>query len=146
MKPRSSQRKGKQGEHELAAVLSNLFGIPVKRMASAYLPGFIAPDVYGLPGIHVECKRRERVALHAAIQQARRDAMGNVPIVAHRGNRCPWLVTCELSELPELARKIGGRGAIGSFPEQASPHASRRPSEETMKAIREDTHNAQRPY
>lgn len=123
MKPRSSQRKGKQGEHELAAVLSNLFGIPVKRMASAYLPGFIAPDVYGLPGIHVEVKRRERVALHAAIKQARHDAMGNVPIVAHRGNRCPWLVTCELSELPELARKIGGRGPIEVLARASKPES-----------------------
>ena len=106
MTPRSSQRKGKQGEHELAAVLSNLFGVPVKRMASAYLPGFIAPDVYGLPGIHVECKRRERVALHAAIRQARRDAMDSTPIVAHRGNRSAWLVTVALDDLPELARRI----------------------------------------
>ena len=106
MTPRSSQRKGKQGELELAAVLTSVFGLPVKRMASAYLPGWKAPDVYGLPGIHIEVKRRERVALHAAIQQARRDAMGNCPIVAHRSNRCPWLVTVELSELPELARMI----------------------------------------
>ena len=107
MKPRSSQRKGKTGEIELAAILTNLFGVPVKRMASAYLPGIVAPDVYGLPGIHVEVKRRERVPLHAAIRQARHDATGKTPIVAHRSNRCPWLVTVELSDLPELARKIG---------------------------------------
>lgn len=106
MKPRSSQRKGKHGELELADKLTQLFRVPVKRMASAYLPGIIAPDVFGLPGIHIEVKRRERVALHAAIRQARRDAMDNTPIVAHRANRCPWLVTIALEDLPGLAKKI----------------------------------------
>lgn len=106
MTPRSSQRKGKQAELELAEKLSAMFGIQCRRMAAAYLPGFIAPDVFGLPGIHVEAKRREKVALHAAIRQARYDAGESVPIVAHRANRCPWLVTVELSDLVKLAKRI----------------------------------------
>jgi hypothetical protein len=106
MKPRSSQRKGKQGEIELAARLTSLFGVECKRTASAYLPGIIAPDVVGLPGIHVESKRRERVPLYAAIRQAKHDATGRVAIVAHRSNQRPWLVTVELADLPELARKL----------------------------------------
>ena len=106
MTPRSSQRKGKNGELELAEILTALFKVPVKRMASAYLPGIVAPDVYGVPGIHIEVKRRERVALHAAIKQARHDGIGRTPIVAHRGNRSAWLVTVALDDLPELARRI----------------------------------------
>jgi hypothetical protein len=108
MKPRSSQRKGKQGEIELADRLTSLFGVECKRMASAYLPGIVAPDVYGLPGIHVESKRRERVPLYAAIRQARHDACGRVAIVAHRGNGRPWLVTVTLEDLPTLARSLVG--------------------------------------
>ncbi len=106
MKPRSSQRKGRLGEVELAEKLTSLFGIQCRRMASAYLPGIIAPDVYGLPGIHIESKRREKVPLYAAIKQARHDAIDQVPIVAHRGNGRPWLITCELQDLPTLAAKL----------------------------------------
>jgi hypothetical protein len=114
MTPRSSQRKGKQGELELADKLSSLFGVQCRRMASAYLPGLIAPDVYGLPGIHIEVKRRERVTLHAAIRQARHDAVDRTPIVAHRGNRHGWLVTCELQDLPTLAAKLSAIGKTTS--------------------------------
>lgn len=106
MTPRHSQRKGKLGEIELAEKLSSLFGVPVKRMASMYLPGIIAPDVFGLPGIHIEVKRRERVPLHAAMRQARRDAMDRLAIVAHRSNKMPWLVTVALDDLPTLAMKL----------------------------------------
>ena len=106
MTARGSQRKGKTGEQELARILTNLFGVECRRMASAYLPGLIAPDVYGLPGIHIEVKRRERVPLYAAIRQARHDASDRAAIVAHRGNRCPWLVTVELADLPRLARTV----------------------------------------
>ncbi len=106
MTPRHSQKKGKLGELELAEKLTSLFGIQCRRMASAYLPGIVAPDVYGLPGVHCEVKRRERVPLYAAIKQARHDARDRTPIVVHRGTGRPWLVTCELSDLPTLATKL----------------------------------------
>jgi hypothetical protein len=106
MKARSSQRKGKQGEIELAEQLTTLFGVPCRRMASAYLPGWKAPDVFGLPGIHIESKRRERVPLYSAIRQAKHDATGRVAIVAHRSNQRPWLITVELADLPKLARAL----------------------------------------
>ena len=54
MTPRGSQRKGATGEREVAGLLSQMFGVPVKRMATAYLPGIVAPDVFGLAGIHCE--------------------------------------------------------------------------------------------
>ncbi len=101
-------RKGADAERELARVLSALFGCEVKRLASPYLPGIVAPDVYGLPGVHVEVKRRERVALPAALRQAKHDARERVAIVAHRGNGHPWLATVELSDLPALAAALAG--------------------------------------
>ena len=42
-----------------------------------------------------------------AIEQARHDAAGNVPVICHRTNRTPWLVTVELEELPQLVRVLG---------------------------------------
>ncbi len=102
-------RKGYRGETELADALSRLLGVTVKRGASPYLPGFLARDVIGLPGLHIECKRRERLCFTAALRQARRDAGGYlVPIIAHRANHEAWLITMELRDLPKLARIIHG--------------------------------------
>ncbi len=106
MTNRQSQRKGKAGELEAAAMLSKVFGCPVKRMAAAYLPGLIAPDVYGLPGIHCEIKRVQRLNICAALRQARRDACGAVPLILHRRNREGWVASIHLEDVPELARRL----------------------------------------
>ena len=51
-------------------------------------------DVTGLPGLHIECKRVEKLNLEAAMEQAVRDARaGERPAVFHRKNRKPWLTT-----------------------------------------------------
>lgn len=102
----NAYKKGYRGETELAAILSAMFGVEAKRGASPYLPGFIARDVIGLPGVHVEVKRRERVSLPDALRQARHDSGGLLPIVAHRGNGQPWAVTVLLEDLPEFAAAI----------------------------------------
>jgi len=54
MAGRSSQRKGADGERELAALLRE-YGYPVERGGS--LSFGEVPDLTGLPGIHIECKR-----------------------------------------------------------------------------------------
>jgi hypothetical protein len=102
----NAYKKGYRGESELADVLSTMFRVDVKRGASPYLPGFIAKDVYGIPGVHIEVKRRERVSLPDALRQARHDSGGLLPIVCHRGNGRPWAVTLLLEDLPELATTI----------------------------------------
>ena len=70
-------------------------------------PGFIAPDVYGLPGLHIEAKRRDRVSLPAALRQSREDAgNGEVPVVMHRGNGCGWIVSAWLADLLALSAAV----------------------------------------
>lgn len=65
-----------------------------------------AADVTGLPGIHVEVKRGERLNVSEAMGQAIRDARpGEIPIVAHRRNHEPWLATMRLEEWFELYRE-----------------------------------------
>lgn len=66
----SSARKGANGERELAAVLRE-YGYNIERGGSMSF-GEI-PDLTGLPGIHVEVKRRERLNVPEAMKQARRD-------------------------------------------------------------------------
>ena len=64
-----------------------------------------ASDVVGLPGIHQEVKRVERLDLYGAMEQAARDAKhGETPIVAHRKNGRQWLVTMEAGAWFDLYR------------------------------------------
>lgn len=51
----------------------------------------------GLPYIHIECKRAERLNIYDAIAQAKRDSkQEQLPVVFHRKNNYKWLVTMEL--------------------------------------------------
>lgn len=108
MKPKSAQQKGVRGEQEAAEILSGLLGVEVRREASAYLPGFSAPDVSRVAGCHFEIKRRKFTALPEWLRQATRDAQGRVACVIHRPNRAEWMATIRLSDLPRLAREIAG--------------------------------------
>ena len=92
------QRKGADGEKELREILKRR-GYDVTRGGSQTY-GTI-PDLVGLDGIHVECKRQERLDLLGAIRQAETDAArfkDGRPAVFHRRNRSPWLVTMSLDE------------------------------------------------
>ena len=57
------------------------------------------PDLTGLPGIHIEVKRRERLNVPEAMKQAQRDSerfKDGAPTVFHRRSRESWLVTMRL--------------------------------------------------
>lgn len=93
-----SQRKGAAGERELAAILQE-HGYDCTRGGS--LSFGEVPDLSGLPGIHVECKRVERLNVQEAMDQAIRDSermQDGVPALFHRRNRKPWLVTMRLDD------------------------------------------------
>ena len=68
---RGSQRKGADGERELAAALRS-YGYEIKRGGS--LTFGEVPDLSGLPGVHIEVKRVERLNIAAAMEQAAKDA------------------------------------------------------------------------
>ena len=95
---KKSQRKGANGERELSLILQG-YGYATERGGS--LTYGTIPDIVGLPGIHIECKRVERLDLLAAMQQAQRDAArfgDGKPAVFHRKNRSEWLVTMTLED------------------------------------------------
>lgn len=102
---KASQRKGADGERELAAILRE-YGYPCKRGGS-FTYGTI-PDIVGLQGIHIECKRVERLDLPAAVEQATRDATrfhDGKPAVFHRKNGGKWLVTMTLTQWLQLYKE-----------------------------------------
>lgn len=93
-----SQRKGADGERELAALLRE-HGFDIQRGGS--LSFGEVPDLTGLPGVHIEVKRVERLNLGEAMAQAVRDSerfCDGAPAVFHRRNRQPWLVTMLLED------------------------------------------------
>ena len=106
----NAKRKGSAGERELAAILTAA-GYPAHRNDQRDVGGWNNPDISaeGLEGWHVEVKRVERLNIGEAMSQAERDAAGRVPVVAHRRNRQPWLVTLHLTDWLALLQG-GGDG------------------------------------
>lgn len=99
----NSRDKGKRGELELAKVL-RLYGYEARR-GQQFHGGADSPDVLGLPHIHIECKRVEKLNLYDAMAQSKADSGEDIPVVMHRRNNHKWLVTMELSDWIELYRE-----------------------------------------
>lgn len=101
---KASRDKGKRGEQELAGKLRE-YGYNCRR-GQQYAGANGDADVVGLPGIHIECKRVERLDLYGAVQQAHSDSrLAEIPVVMHRRNNCNWLVTMELEDWMEIYRE-----------------------------------------
>lgn len=97
MSGKSSQVKGAKGERELAHILRDVYGYEVKR-GSVFQE---QSDMVGLPGIHPEVKRVEKLNVQAAMEQAKAEAVkrgDGIPTVFHRRNRTEWLVTMRLED------------------------------------------------
>lgn len=97
----NSRRKGATGERELAGKLRE-YGYDCRR-GQQYCGANGDADVIGLPGIHIECKRVEKLNLYDAMAQSASDARPEeVPAVFHRKDRCDWLVTMRLDDFMRL--------------------------------------------
>lgn len=96
---RSSREKGKEGERSLAAYLRE-HGFTEARRGQQYCGANGDADIVdGIPGIHIECKRVERLNLDAAMEQSERDARADeIPVVIHRKNRQSWRITMQLDD------------------------------------------------
>ena len=100
----NSRQKGAAGERELAKVLRS-HGFETRR-GQQYCGSNGDADVVGLPGVHIECKRVERLNLEDAMAQSRADAReGEIPVVMHRKNNCKWLVTLSLDDFMTLYKE-----------------------------------------
>ena len=100
----NSRNKGASGERELSKVLRE-YGFNARR-GQQFSGANGDPDVVGINGIHIECKRVERLNIYDAIEQSCRDAKeGETPVVMHRKNRKPWLVTMRLEDFIDMYRR-----------------------------------------
>jgi len=100
----NSRAKGAKGERELSNILKE-YGYGTRR-GQQYCGSNGDADVVGLPDIHIECKRVEKLNLEKAMEQSIEDAReGEIPTVMHRKNRHEWLVTMTLSDWMELYKE-----------------------------------------
>lgn len=84
--------KGAEGERELVKIFIKN---GIKTAHRGYVQ-FKQADVVGLPGIHVEVKRVEKLDIKKAMAQAVTESAkkdGGTPAVFHRVNRGKWFVT-----------------------------------------------------
>ena len=100
----NSRAKGAAGERELAKKLRE-HGYDCRR-GQQYCGANGDADVLGLPGIHIECKRVERLNIDEAMLQAIRDRReAEYPTVFHRKNNHEWLVTMRLEDWIEIYKE-----------------------------------------
>ena len=100
----NSRAKGARGERELARVLRG-YGYDCRR-GQQYCGANGDADVVGLLGIHIECKRGQRLNIDDAMLQAIRDRReGEYPAVFHRKNNGKWMVTMLLDDWQEIYRE-----------------------------------------
>ena len=107
----NSREKGKRGERQWRDEL-RANGYAARR-GQQFAGSADSPDVVcdQLRWIHFEVKAVERLNIEDAMEQARRDCAGKVPIVAHKRSFRVWLVTMEAETLFRFLR--------GDFQEKA---------------------------
>lgn len=100
----NSRAKGKNGEIQLAKTLKS-YGYDTRR-GQQYSGANGDADVIGLPKVHIECKRVEKLNIDDALSQSIRDAREDeIPVVMHRKNHTEWKVTMRLEDWIKLYRE-----------------------------------------
>ena len=104
----NSRDKGKRGELELSHIL-NEYGFQTRR-GQQFSGANGDADVVGIGGLHIECKRVEKLNIEEALKQSERDAReGEIPCVMHRRNHEDWKVTMRLCDFPKIWREYDKR-------------------------------------
>jgi Holliday junction resolvase len=103
MSGRSAQAKGRRGEIELARYLQEK-GFTDAQPGAPLNYGKEA-DITGISGLHIECKRHERLEINKWYEQAAADAermQDGKPVVIFRQNRRQWMIALSLADFLEL--------------------------------------------
>ena len=108
-----SRSRGQRGERELRDKIIEIFGLPTRRGTN--LTG--QQDIEGgIPGVHHEVKRVERLNIYKAMGQAMGDADEHLlPVVFHRKDRAPWMVTFQLDDIIRVADKVRSAVQLGDI-------------------------------
>lgn len=98
--------KGKRGERYVANWLKEKLGVEARR-SQQYCGVAGDSDVIGLEGAHIEVKFVENLSISKAMQQAEKDAKdSNIPVIFHKKNNQPLMVTVKADDLYDLCAII----------------------------------------
>ena len=101
----NSKNKGKRFELTIVNLLKE-HGFTESRRSVQYCGANGDADVIGVPGVHIEAKAVEKLNIHEAMEQSIKDARdGEIPVVIHKKNRKPILVTMLFDDWIELYKK-----------------------------------------
>lgn len=101
----NSNAKGKNGELELVNLFKG-YGFKGAMRSQQYCGANHDADVLGMPDLHIECKRVERLNIDNAIKQCFEDKRDEeLGVVAHRKNNKEWLVTMTFDDWMELYKR-----------------------------------------
>lgn len=112
-----SREKGKRFEREVAHMFKE-WGYKARRSAQYCGNSPESADVVGIPYIHCECKNQQRMCLYDWYDQSVRDARAaeknEIPVVIHKANNKPILVTMSFPHWLEMYREYeSGRTMAG---------------------------------
>lgn len=98
----NSKEKGARFERTVANMLKE-YGYEARRTAQYCGNTGDASDVVGLPNIHIECKHYKDTAFkYEWLEQAQRDAKEGLPVVIHKTNGHPVIVTMAFDDFMTL--------------------------------------------
>jgi Holliday junction resolvase len=98
------KRKGDDFERQVASILADELGADIRRVLLSGPRG--EGDVEGIPEVHIECRRRERVRLGQWFEEESHKANGKPFALIHKRSREPVFVTMSLSDWMRLFREI----------------------------------------
>ena len=97
----NSRQKGARFERELANLLKT-YGYKARR-GQQFCGANGDADVVGIDGLHIEAKHVEALNIFKAMEQSRNDAKENeIPVVIHKKNRTPILVTMDIDNFIKI--------------------------------------------
>jgi len=105
--PVNSRQKGAGGERELSKLLRS-HGFSEARRGQQYKGTSDSPDVVGIPGLHIECKRVARLGwLYGWLEKAEQEAkIDQDPVIFMRANRGRWLVALDAKDYLDLMAEL----------------------------------------
>lgn len=99
------REKGKRGEREAAIELTFLLGTLVER-TQQFKGSPQSADLEGIPGLHLEVKRVERLSLYPALEKAESESGNDCPVLLHRRNGKRWVFIGYLDDLLTVSNAV----------------------------------------
>jgi len=100
-----SREKGKRGEREVVDLLKK-YGFEARR-GQQFKGTKDSPDIiHNMAGVFIEVKLRQAFNLHATIEQAGEEAGDDDPVVFHRKDGKPWLVTLNAGDFLKMMEEL----------------------------------------